>query len=60
LLEQVLYSLLLRWWVGLSPVDPNCHPTTHTKNRVWLLHEQVIVRSLEKLMGTPKVKQHFW
>jgi transposase len=30
LLEQLNYKLLFRWFVGLSPDDPICYPTTFT------------------------------
>ena len=67
MLEQLQYSLLYRWFVGLSPDDPIWHPTTFTKNRERLLNEQVFTkrsevgrrplgRFLEKLMAAPEVK----
>ena len=37
LLEQLIYNLLLRWFVVLSPNHPIWHPTTFTKNRERLL-----------------------
>lgn len=56
LLEQLHYKLLFRWFVGLGAGDPIWHPTTFTKNREWLLNEQIMDRFLEKLMAAPEVK----
>ncbi|MFM1811131.1 MAG: hypothetical protein RLZZ336_69 [Cyanobacteriota bacterium] len=56
LLEQLLYNLLFRWFVGLGPDDPICHPTTFTKNRDRLLNEELMERFLNKVMAAPEVK----
>ena len=37
LMEELVYNLLFRWFVGLNMDDPVWHPTTLTKNRYRLL-----------------------
>jgi transposase len=56
LLEQLHYSLILSWFVGLSPDHPIWHLTTSTKNRERLLNEQDMGRFLKKLMAAPEMK----
>ena len=56
LMEQLDYNLLFRWFVGLNPDDPVWHPTTFTKNRERLLHEELMARFLELLMASPEVE----
>jgi transposase len=56
LIEQLDCNLLFRWFVGLNPDDPVWHPTTFTKNRDRLLHEELMARLLELLMAAPEVK----
>ena len=41
LLDQLDYTLLFRWFVGLGMADPVWSPTTCTKNRDRLLEEDV-------------------
>jgi transposase len=56
LMEQLDYNLLFRWFVGLNPDDPVWHPTTFTKNRDRLLHEELMAKFLELLLVAPEVK----
>ena len=57
LIEQLDYNLLFRWFVGLNPDDPVWHPTTFTKNRDRLLHEELMAQFLELLLAAPEVRQ---
>ncbi len=56
LLEQLQYTHLLRWFVGLGPDDPIWHPTTLTKNSERLLNEELMERFLNKVMAAPEVQ----
>jgi transposase len=56
LMEQLDYNLLYRWFVGFSPDDPVWHPTSFTKNRDRLLHEQVFETFMDKLLNHSEVK----
>jgi transposase len=56
LIEQLDYSLLFRWFVGLDPDDPIWHPTTFTKNRARLLNEEFMAKFLVLLLAAPEVK----
>ena len=40
-MEELNYTLLVRWFVGLNMDDPVWHPTTFTKNRDRLLSGDV-------------------
>ena len=56
LMEQLDYNLLYRWFVGLSPDDRVCDPTTFTKNRDRLQNGEVFTRFMSKLLRHPQVK----
>jgi len=56
LIEQLDYSLLFRWFVGLNPDDPVWHPTSFSKNRDRVLNEELMAKFLELLLATPEVK----
>lgn len=56
LIEQLDYNLLFRWFVGLNPDDSVWHPTTFTKNRDRLLHEELMAQFLELLLAAPEVR----
>ena len=48
LMEQLNYSLLYRWFVGLSPDDPVWDPTTFTKKRERLQNSDVFTKFLDQ------------
>jgi hypothetical protein len=58
LLEQLHYNLLLRWFVGLSPVYSISRPTIFTKNEERLLNDDAMGRGrdLKNLMRAPDGK----
>ena len=49
LMERVSHHMPFRWFAGLSPDDPTCHPTTFTKNRDRLLAHGVDERFLSEV-----------
>jgi len=50
LMEQLDYSLLFRWFVGLGVDDPVWHPTTFTQNRDRLLEHEVSKRFFGEIL----------
>src|ERR1700744_4557624 len=50
LMEQLDYSLLFRWFVGLGVDDPVWHPTTFTQNRDRLLEHEVSKRFFAEIL----------
>src|SRR6478609_4556930 len=54
--EQLVYNLLYRWFVGLSPDDPVWDPTVFTKNRDRLQNGEVCAKFMSKLLNHPQVK----
>ncbi len=57
LMEQINYSLLFRWFVGLSIDDAVWDATVFTKNRDRLLEADVAREFLSCLLSLPKVKR---
>jgi len=51
LMEQIDYSLLLRWFVGLNPDDPVWDATVFSKNRERMMAGEVSQRLLESVVG---------
>ena len=47
---------MFHWFVGPSPDDPICHPTTFTKNHEGLLNEEIMGHFIKKPMAVPEVK----
>src|SRR6266513_4027687 len=56
LMEQLDYTLLYRWFVGLSPDDPVWDPSVFTKNRDRLQTGEVFAKFMSKLLNHPRVK----
>src|SRR6202167_2250421 len=57
LMEQIIYILLFRWFVGL-PMDAEVwHPTVFTHNRDRLLEAEVAHEFLAALLALPQVKK---
>ncbi len=57
LMEQVTYTMLFRWFIGLSMDAPVWDVTVFTKNRERLLAGDIAVAFLLTVMGDPAVKQ---
>lgn len=51
LMEQLEYSLLFRWFVGLSMDDPVWDPTTFTKNRDRLLDGDIAEAFFQEVLA---------
>jgi transposase len=49
LMEQLDYNLLFRWFVGLEIDDRVWDPTVYSKNRDWLLNQEVAQRFFEQV-----------
>src|SRR6266566_2749267 len=56
LIEQLDYSLLYRWFVGLGVDDPVWVPTVFTKNRDRLLEADVARKFLRELLAHKEVR----
>lgn len=59
LMEQLNYSLLYRWFVGLSPDDPVWDSTTFTKNRERLQNGDVFAKFMTRLL-TIRRSDHYY
>jgi transposase len=55
-MEQLVFNLLYRWFVGLSPDDLVWDPTTFTKNRQRLQNGEVFAKFMTRLLNPPQVK----
>jgi transposase len=55
LMEQLDYSLLFRWFVGLGLDDPVWDHSTYSKNRDRLLEADVARKVLKAILAHPKV-----
>jgi hypothetical protein len=55
LMEQVNYSLLFRWFVGLSVDDPVWDPSTFSKNRDGVLNEDFAASFLDAVLNADKI-----
>src|SRR5258708_3112415 len=51
LMEEIDYSVLYRWFVGLSMDDPIWSPTTFSKNRDRLLESDIAGASFDPVLG---------
>ena len=51
LMEEIDYSVLYRWFVGLSMDDPIWSPTTFSKNRDRLLQSDIAAAFLDAVVG---------
>jgi transposase len=56
LVEQLNYTLLFRWFVGLSPDDRVWDATSFTKNRERLQRGEVFDKFMARLLEQPEVK----
>src|SRR5258708_20942033 len=57
LMEQLVYTLLFRWFVGLNMVAPVWVPTVYTKNRDRLLAVHGAERVLAEVPGPTRAAQ---
>jgi len=55
-MKQLDYSLLFRWFVGLSMNEPVWHPTAFTKNRDRLLEGEIASAFFEQVLGQARRK----
>jgi hypothetical protein len=55
-MEQPDYNLLYWWFVGLSPDDPVCDPTTFTKNGERLQAGEVFEKFMTRRLNHSQVK----
>jgi transposase len=51
LMEEIDYSVLFRWFIGLSMDDPVWSPTTFSKNRDRLLHADIASAFFDAVLG---------
>jgi transposase len=51
LMEEIDYSVLFRWFIGLSMDEPIWHPTTFTKNRDRLLQGDIASAFFEAVLA---------
>src|SRR5262245_9112626 len=51
LMEEIDYSVLYRWFVGLSMDDPVCSPTTFSKNRDRLMESDIAGGFFDAVLG---------
>ncbi|MEO9191987.1 MAG: IS5 family transposase [Acetobacteraceae bacterium] len=56
LMEQLNYSLLFRWFVGLSVDDPVWVPTVFSKNRDRLLEGDIAAAFMSAVLNLPRVQ----
>jgi transposase len=56
LMEQLNYTLLFRWFVGLSVDDPVWVPTVFSKNRDRLLGGELAAAFMDAVLNLPRVK----
>lgn len=56
MIEQLDYNLLFRWFIGLNPANPACHPTTFTKERDRILNKELMAKFLVLLLAAPEVQ----
>jgi transposase len=56
LMEQLNYTLLFRWFVGLSVDDPVWVPTVFSKNRDRLLEGDIAAAFMDAVLNLPRVK----
>jgi transposase len=56
LMEQLTYTLLFRWFVGLSVDDPVWVPTVFSKNRDRLLEGDIAAAFMTAVLNLPRVK----
>src|SRR3954447_7501872 len=56
LMEEIDYSMLFRWFVGLNLDEPVWDPTTFTKNRDRLLEAEVAQEFLAQVVARARTK----